>query len=90
MIRIQLADGPEVIVQSDSPDVGYSVEPDALWVLNGGSSANYDVSLPEDVESIAIHVADTVVFRKRGTRIVSSPARDGAGRYVVDMADLSP
>ncbi len=89
LIRIALANQAEVAVQSDREGVGYSVEPSGVRVLNAGSSANYQVVIPRDAESVSIRVGDTIVFEKRGATIVTAAARDDAGRYVVDLSALS-
>ncbi len=89
LVRISLAAQAEVAVQSDREGVGYSVEPSGVRVLNAGSSANYQVVIPRDAESVSIRVRDSIVFKKQRATIVTSAARDDAGRYVLDLSALS-
>lgn len=90
VIRISLSDQAEMTIHSDSGDIGYSVEPQGVTVLNSGSVANYQLVLPEGAESIRIRVDDTIIFYRREGAIETSAAQNAPGRYVVEFRALSP
>ncbi len=85
LVRITLSDQAEVSVQAESPEVGYSVEPRRVRVLNAGSKTNYAVALPRDAGSIIIRIADMIVLQKEGATIVTSAVRGSAGDYTLDF-----
>lgn len=89
LVRIVLSDQDEVSVQAESPEVGYSVEPRRVRVLNAGSQTNYSVTLPKEAVSIIIRVEDMIVLEKQGATIVTSAVQGSAGGYTLDFTVLS-
>jgi hypothetical protein len=88
VVSVSLTDEPELAVRSIGGEPGYSVAPDQVRVDNAGSVADYEVLLPRSAGHVRIRVGDSVVLTKQDDSIVTTAARDAAGRYVLEFAAL--
>ena len=83
-LRVSLADTAELAIRSSEP-VTYRVYPVGVIVRNRGSSASYEIVIPQAAPKVRIVVAGRVVLEKVGSRIVTAAAADSAGRFVMNV-----
>lgn len=89
-IRVTLSASPEVEIRVAGPPVGLESAPERLVVANAGSRSSYEIRLPEAGPAIEIVVAGRPVLRRVGSRVETAAPRDGAGRYLVELAASPP
>jgi anti-sigma factor RsiW len=87
-IEIVLRDASKVSVVASEPS-GFSVRRGRVVVANRGRSANYRISLPQNVPLASVRVGDRVVFTKRGPEVTTQASMTAPGTYVLSFAPKS-
>ncbi|UCF21172.1 MAG: zf-HC2 domain-containing protein [Gemmatimonadota bacterium] len=88
VIRITQVQQADVVIQADSEGVGFSVEPRGVRVMNSGSVANYEVSVPVAAGTVVIRVGETIVYQIQDGAIVIPGGGFPPEGVVVDFGAL--
>jgi hypothetical protein len=73
------ADSTVTIVASNT--VRYALRSGGVRVSNGGSSASYQITIPDRLPEASIRVGDRVVFYKHDASVSTKAVTDSGGRY---------
>jgi hypothetical protein len=90
IIRVELADTPEVEIRVLGPPLDLESGPDRVTVANLGSRSNYAIRLPEAGPPVTVRVGDVAVFVKSGAGIETAAPRAESGEYRIDLAGRGP
>lgn len=85
IIRVELADTPEVEIRVLGAPVDLESGPDRVTVANLGSRSNYAIRLPEAGPPVTVRVGDVAVFVKSAAGIETAAPRAESGEYRIDL-----
>lgn len=86
VIRLELADTPEVEIRVMGPPVDLESGPDRVTVANLGSRSSYAILLPEAGPPITVRVGDVAVFVRSEGGLETAAPREASGEYRIDLA----
>lgn len=85
-IRVELTPSGDVQIRVAGEPVGLESGPDRLVVSNAGSSASYEILLPDGGPPIGILLDGRIVFRKQGDRVDTAADLDPSGAYLIELS----
>lgn len=90
VVRVTFAPAARATLTERGGAATFVVTTDGVRVDNQSETASFDLELPASVQHAEIRVADAVVLRKSGDRIVTRAPRDSAGAYLVTLSEAQP
>ena len=90
VIRLELADTPELEIRILGDPVDLESRPDRVTVANLGSRSSYAIRLPEAGPPITVRVGDFAVFVKSEVGLETAAPRMESGEYRIDLARPEP
>jgi hypothetical protein len=88
VIRLELADIPEVEIRVLGPPVDLESGPDRVTVANRGSRSSYSIRLPETGPPITVRVGGAAVFVKSEVELETEVPPTASGEYRIDLHAL--
>lgn len=85
-LRVRLSDDPELAVRANGAGASFSSGDQILTVANGGSTANYSITIPRHSPLVEIRLAGNRVLLKGGDRIGSDYSVSSDGAYHIPMS----
>jgi hypothetical protein len=82
-IQIAFGDTPSLRITHVGGRAAYILTTEGVAVDNRGSSARYDITIPESVTRVEVRIGARLVFAKEGSHIATLGARDTVGVYVI-------
>ncbi len=86
VVRVELAETPEVEIRVLGAPVDLESGPDRVMVANGGSRSSYAIRLPEAGPPVTVRVGDEAVLVTSGTDVETAAPRTETGEYRIDLA----
>jgi hypothetical protein len=86
VVRVELADTPEIEIRVLGAPVSLESGPDRVTVENLGSRSSYAIRLPETGLPITLRVGGEPVLVKSGTDVQTAAPRTEDGQYRIDLA----
>lgn len=90
VIRLELADTPEVEIRVLGAPVDLESSPDRVTVANLGSRSSYAIRLPQAGPPITVRVGNAAVFVKSDVGLQTAAPRTETGEYRIELARPGP
>lgn len=84
-LRITIVAAASVRLTHQGGNAAYSLTAHGVSIDNAGSTASFDLALPETVAHATVSVGGHIVFTKSGTAVQAEGARDSAGAFVIPL-----
>ena len=86
VVRVELAETPEVEIRVLGAPVDLESEPDRVTVANLGARSSYTIRLPAEGPPVTVRVGDAAVLVKSAGGLETAAQRTGPGVYRIDLA----
>jgi len=82
---VSLVDGPNVVARVLKGAATFSTQASSLVIGNRGSTADYEIEIPNSAPWVQVLVGDRRLLLKEGDHIVSEASTDAPGRYLLPL-----
>lgn len=85
VLHVRVADVRTLRLSHDSSVAAYALTSAGITVDNAGSSADFDLVIPQSVTRARVRIGTRTVLAKDGAKVTSAGARDASGRYAISL-----
>ncbi len=83
---VTLTAGPHIVVRTVNGTATFSTDVDQLTIDNRGSTADYEIELPNDAPRVEIAVGNRRLLLKEGASLDAEGTPDRQGRYLLPLS----